>query len=526
MTCLIPQPIKLGNGTEGHTKFANHVEKQANKRLMWRFKTLTSFVSSTVPKGHIRTGAPSLISKSAVERFCSRNSKLAAAMIAMGTVAHLLGFSAPAQAQTKAETALAASSTPAQWDERAVQIFLSAQLLAQDQDFEQAALMLWPLARHLKQVELYERMAQWSLLAKRFDLLYSVATAWSSQQANAPQPKYILSYLSVPLHLDRVEKLRWEGKPEEARQTLLSAYAARSKLVTADMAILLAEYLEDDFHDSKAIEVFRMAESLSQYPTEQSMIAARILSIKAKGADEASLSALLKMQQMAKSEALTDKVPTAALSATADAASHLAIDKSPSRSQQGTATKKTELYKTLTQLSIGTLRELGQYEQALMLIDQLPADQAEFEAALCYEMMGRTQQAHDLLRGALKTSPKAPHLLNALGYSLVDQPSKAGDLKQGFDLLLQAYNEAPKSPAIMDSLGWAYFKMQDFAKALPLLQRAFDVKRDPEIAAHLGELLFTMGQQDKATAVWRQGLSVAPKHKVLRQTLTRLGVKL
>jgi tetratricopeptide (TPR) repeat protein len=375
-------------------------------------------------------------------------------------------------------------STAVQWDDRSVYAFLAAELLSLDENYEQAALALWPVARQVKQTELYERVTQWAARAKRYDILYSAATAWETNDPAAQQPKSILSFLLIPRRLERMEALRLAGKPDEAREQLLSAYAARNRVDSAETALLLAEQLEEDYQFPQALDMYGAAIKLGANKEQTDLSRARTLAIKAKGGDAASLAALVAAQQ--------------------------------------TSTEATR--RLFNAVTIAVLRDAEQYEQALQLIKSLPTDEQAYESALTYDMMGQPEKAGFLLREALKKSPKAPHLLNTLGYSLVDRNPNPVALAEGTALLEAAYKAAPNSNAIMDSLGWAYFRNKDYAKAQILLQKSYDLKRDPEVAAHLGELLHVTGKIEQARKLWAQALALEPKHKVLNSTLKRLGI--
>jgi tetratricopeptide (TPR) repeat protein len=538
------------------------------------------------------------------------------------------------------------SSAPPLWGDTAVNAFLTAELLALDSQYEAAANTLWPLARYIKDPELYERVAQWAIQAKRMDLAYSAAAQWESldpaalkpqqladgilllterysqfggriaarygKAAIVPKPlelvylqsivkglslssaqqaqvyaviqdalrphlglgevQYTLAMLAkqaalnkesaehlraaslalppstaaigallqtepaqatlsalhwtqrdpknldawrtlglvyaqlkrpvqaaqafsqglkldpkdVPLLLERMEQLKFAGQSNAARESLLAAYAARTSLTQAVPARLLAEQLEDDYYMDKALEVFALAQTLAKESDDQNLIQARISAIKARQGDRSSLAALLALQAKASDATVS----------------------------------------SFTRIATSTLRELGQFDQALTLAKSLPGDEAAYEMALCYEHMGQAKQSEDLLRDALSRNPKAPHLLNTLGYGLIDRNTSPEALLEGTRLLETALEASPESAAIMDSLGWAYFRAKAYAKAKPLLQAAYDLKRDPEVAAHLGELLHATGNALPARKVWAQALALDPKHKVLNSTLKRLNIKL
>ena len=78
----------------------------------------------------------------------------------------------------------------------------------------------------------------------------------------------------------------------------------------------------------------------------------------------------------------------------------------------------------------------------------------------------------------------------------------------------------------MDSMGWVEFRLGRLEKAEELLKRAFAIKADPEIAAHLGEVLWLLGREDEAKKLWRNAGGKDSKNDTLKSTLKRLQVKL
>ena len=68
--------------------------------------------------------------------------------------------------------------------------------------------------------------------------------------------------------------------------------------------------------------------------------------------------------------------------------------------------------------------------------------------------------------------------------------------------------------------GWATRR-----ERVEILQAAYGKRPDPEIAAHLGEVLWTQGQRDQALKIWREGLLLSSDNETLQGTLKRLRVK-
>jgi tetratricopeptide (TPR) repeat protein len=74
----------------------------------------------------------------------------------------------------------------------------------------------------------------------------------------------------------------------------------------------------------------------------------------------------------------------------------------------------------------------------------------------------------------------------------------------------------------MDSLGWVYYRLGDLGHATEQLRRAYAIQQDPEIAAHLAEVLWKQGQRAEAQQILDQALSVNPDNEVLASTAQKL----
>ena len=172
------------------------------------------------------------------------------------------------------------------------------------------------------------------------------------------------------------------------------------------------------------------------------------------------------------------------------------------------------------------LRENGQAQQALRLLNaalkQSPDDDALlYDAAMAAERLDRTDEMERLLRRVIKLKPDSAQAYNALGYSLADRGVRLPEAKT---LIEKAVQLAPDDAYIQDSLGWVEFRQGQLGRAQRTLQAAFDKRPDPEIAAHLGEVLWALGERDSALSTWREGLRLDPHNQTLTKTLKRLQV--
>jgi Flp pilus assembly protein TadD len=128
-----------------------------------------------------------------------------------------------------------------------------------------------------------------------------------------------------------------------------------------------------------------------------------------------------------------------------------------------------------------------------------------------------------LLRQVIALKPDHQHAYNALGYSLAERNQRLPEARQ---LIAKALELAPGDPVIIDSLGWVEFRLGNTQEALRLLQQASAARPDIEIAAHLGEVLWTLGRRDEALRVWREARGRDGGNELLRATLARLKVDL
>jgi tetratricopeptide (TPR) repeat protein len=208
------------------------------------------------------------------------------------------------------------------------------------------------------------------------------------------------------------------------------------------------------------------------------------------------------------------------------------------------------------------LDQLGHTDQALDFLRQLQAQTVEDSTQLgnvylleadLLSRKGRTKDALDVYERGLETLPDDPRLLyarallaaehddlpaaerdlrrvielkpddaealNALGYTLADRTERRAE---ALELIQRAITLKPDEPAIIDSLGWVRYRMGDLDASLKALRRAYEKQADPEIAAHLGEVLWVKGEHDEARRVWEQGRKKDAKNKALLETIRRL----
>ncbi|MDT8880315.1 tetratricopeptide repeat protein [Halomonas saccharevitans] len=159
----------------------------------------------------------------------------------------------------------------------------------------------------------------------------------------------------------------------------------------------------------------------------------------------------------------------------------------------------------LASVEVELLDEAGLAEQAEALLDSELARRPDDER-LRYQRAMRAFADGDLaameadLRHLIEHDPENATALNALGYTLADADIE-GRLDEARALIERAHELAPDNPAILDSLGWVYYRQGEPARALPWLRRAWAAMPDQEIAAHLIEVLWALGEKAQARAL-------------------------
>lgn len=167
---------------------------------------------------------------------------------------------------------------------------------------------------------------------------------------------------------------------------------------------------------------------------------------------------------------------------------------------------------------------LPAYELLAAAVNKTPDDaDLIYEQSMVAEKLHHLDEMERLLRRVIQLKPEYHHAYNALGFSLADRNVRLPEAKQ---LIVKALEATPNDPFIQDSLAWAEFRMGNKGEALRILELAYRTRPDVEIAAHLGEVLWSLGQRSKALAVWKEGQRLNKENETLVETLKRLHAPL
>ena len=178
----------------------------------------------------------------------------------------------------------------------------------------------------------------------------------------------------------------------------------------------------------------------------------------------------------------------------------------------------------LTVAEAQLLREAQRHQDAFQLLSEALQKEPEqpellYDVALTAEKLERFDVLEANLRRLIEVRPDHAHAYNALGYSFAERNMRLPEARK---LIERALEISPDDSFIIDSLGWVLYRQGDLKGAAEQLRRAYSGRPDAEIGAHLGEVLWVMGEREEADRVWQESLKSSPDNETLQKTIKRL----
>jgi tetratricopeptide (TPR) repeat protein len=154
------------------------------------------------------------------------------------------------------------------------------------------------------------------------------------------------------------------------------------------------------------------------------------------------------------------------------------------------------------------LREANQFDEAYQVLNQALAKLPNhvdllYETAMMADKIGKPDVFEQLMRKLIKIQPDYAQAYNALGYGMLDRNER---IPEAMQLVEKALQLSPNDAAIMDSVGWGYYRSGKLDESVKMLRRAYAGDANPEIAAHLGEVLWVRGDKAEAKKIWQDSL--------------------
>lgn len=172
------------------------------------------------------------------------------------------------------------------------------------------------------------------------------------------------------------------------------------------------------------------------------------------------------------------------------------------------------------------LREAERFSAAkdyyTRVLNSMPNETSvRYARALVAEKLGDLDLLESDLQTILKQEPANAQVLNALGYTLADRTNR---YEEALIYIQRALELEPDDAAVVDSMGWVLYRMGNYPQAIEHLRRAAQLSQDPEIAAHLGEVLWVSGDKDGALEIWEKSLKDNPDDSILLDIMKRFGL--
>lgn len=189
------------------------------------------------------------------------------------------------------------------------------------------------------------------------------------------------------------------------------------------------------------------------------------------------------------------------------------------RIQPANNQQRVQLWQAEAQMLRDARRDREAFDLLSRALEKLPNHpDLLYDQAMAAERINRLDVLEASLRKLIQLKPDHAHAYNALGYTLADRGIRLEEARQ---LLETALRLAPDDPFILDSMGWLHYRLKDYPGALAYLRRAAALRPDPEIAAHLGEVLWMSGARSEAQKVWGDALKTHPAHEAVVEAMRR-----
>ncbi len=169
------------------------------------------------------------------------------------------------------------------------------------------------------------------------------------------------------------------------------------------------------------------------------------------------------------------------------------------------------------------LRDAERHQEAMALYDHALGEMPEnipllYARAMVAERLGLLDQTERDLVAIIALDADNVDALNALGYTLADRTDR---YQEAYAYVKRALELRPNDNAILDSMGWVFYRLGKYNEAIKALRKSLEIRLDPEVAAHLGEVLWVNGEQEDAREIWKQALEISPGDKRLLTIMER-----
>lgn len=132
-----------------------------------------------------------------------------------------------------------------------------------------------------------------------------------------------------------------------------------------------------------------------------------------------------------------------------------------------------------------------------------PALSKQFYAQLgdLYNEVKKYEKSYNAYDKALEYDPNDPHVLNNYSYFLSLQKVNLAKAKSMSQHLIRMF---PNEATYLDTHAWVLYMKKEYKDAKNLLERALEFTQDGTIIEHYGDVLFQLGEENKAVIQWKK----------------------
>ncbi|HEX8506877.1 MAG TPA: tetratricopeptide repeat protein [Hymenobacter sp.] len=142
----------------------------------------------------------------------------------------------------------------------------------------------------------------------------------------------------------------------------------------------------------------------------------------------------------------------------------------------------------------------------------------QFDAQLgdAYHEMKQYDKSDAAYEAALVSDPNNAQVLNNYSYFLSLRGEKLDKAKQMSGKVVKQF---PDNDTYLDTYAWVLYKLKDYAGAKTALEKALLTTKDASVIEHYGDVLFQLGEKDKAVAEWQRARKTGVASDLLERKL-------
>ena len=157
-------------------------------------------------------------------------------------------------------------------------------------------------------------------------------------------------------------------------------------------------------------------------------------------------------------------------------------------------------------------------EHGRKLVVSNPELLGQFDAQLgdAYHELHEYDKSDAAYEAALVSDPNNVQVLNNYSYFLSLRGQKLDKAKQMAGKVVKQF---PDSDTYVDTYAWVLYKMKDYAGAKVSLEKVLPTTKDASVIEHYGDVLYQLGEKDKAVAEWQRARKTGSASDLLDRKL-------